>query len=68
MFEAPSANCPDFASRLTGGRDYLRLGGINIVSRSRIEQWCTSAMGVTGSAASYLLRGLEIDTRMDLQG
>ena len=62
------ANCSGFASRLTGGRDYLRLGGINIVSRSRIEGWCTSAMELTGSAAHYLLEGLEIDTRMDLQG
>jgi hypothetical protein len=62
------ANCPGFASRLTGGRDYLRLGGINIVSRSRIEQWCTSAMSTTGTAANYLINGLEIDTRMDLQG
>jgi len=62
------ANCPGFATRMTGGRDYLRLGGINIVSRARIEQWCSSAMGVTGSAATYLLDGLEVDMRMDLQG
>ncbi|MEE2643441.1 MAG: hypothetical protein VYD19_00785, partial [Myxococcota bacterium] len=31
------ANCPGFANRLTGGEDYLRLGGFNIVSRRRIE-------------------------------
>ena len=62
------ANCPGFANRLTGGQAYLRLGGINIVSRSRIESWCSSAMGITGTAATYLLDGLEIDTRMDLQG
>ena len=62
------ANCPDFANRLTGGQDELRLGGINIVSRSRIESWCSSAMMLTGSAASLILEGLEIDTRMTLQG
>lgn len=62
------ANCPGFASRLTGGRDYLRIGGVNIVSRARIEQWCSSAMGITGTAATYLLNGLSVDMRMDLQG
>lgn len=62
------ADCPSFANRLTGGRDQLRLGGINIVSRSRIEGWCVSAMGLVGTAASFILEGLEVDTRMDLQG
>lgn len=62
------ANCPDFANRLTGGRDQLRLGGFNIVSRDRIESWCVSAMNLVGSGASFILQGLEIDTRMSLQG
>ena len=62
------ANCPGFAERLTGGRDYLRLGGINIVSRARIEDWCETAMSVVGDGATYILSGLEIDTRMSLQG
>ena len=62
------ANCPDFANRLTGGRDRLRLGGINIVSRDRIEGWCVSAMSLVGTGASIILEGLEVDTRMDLQG
>jgi hypothetical protein len=62
------ANCPGFANRLTGGRDYLRLGGINIVRRSTIEGWCTSAMSAAGSAAGLIIGGLEVDTHMDLQG
>lgn len=62
------ANCPGFANRLTGGRDYLRISGINIVSRARIEQWCTSAMDLTGSAATFVLDRLSVDMRMDLQG
>ena len=62
------ANCSGFANGLTGGRDRLRLGGINIVSRDRIEGWCESAMSLVGTAATLILQGLEIDTRMDLQG
>lgn len=62
------ANCPEFADRLTGGRSHLRLGGINVVSRDRVEGWCTSAMSIVGSAASIILEGLEVDTRMDIQG
>ncbi|MBM4291682.1 MAG: hypothetical protein FJ138_09740 [Deltaproteobacteria bacterium] len=62
------ANCPSFANRLTGGRDYLRLGGINVVRRSTIEGWCTTAMSAAGSAAGLIIGGLEVDTRMDLQG
>jgi hypothetical protein len=62
------ANCSGFAERLTGGRSYLRLGGINIVSRARIEDWCESALSFTGTAATFILDGLDIDTRMDLQG
>ena len=62
------ANCPGFADRLTGGRDYLRLGGFNIVSRRRIEGWCESAMSLTGGVAATILDQLRIDTRVDLQG
>lgn len=62
------ANCSEFANRLTGGRSQLRLGGINVVSRNRIEGWCTGAMGLVGSAASLILEGLEVDTRMDIHG
>ncbi|MEE2643863.1 MAG: hypothetical protein VYD19_02910, partial [Myxococcota bacterium] len=62
------ANCPGFADRLTGGQDYLRLGGFNIVSRRRIEGWCESAMSLTGGVASTILDQLRIDTRVDLQG
>lgn len=62
------ANCPGFADRLTGGGSHLRLGGINIVSRDRVESWCTSAMSLVGSGASIILEGLEVDTRMDIQG
>ena len=62
------ANCPGFADRITGGNSHLRLGGLNIVSRDRVEGWCTSAMSLVGSAASIILEGLEVDTRMDIQG
>jgi hypothetical protein len=62
------ANCPEFANRMTGGRSQLRLGGINVVSRARIESWCVSAMSLVGGGATLILQGLEIDTRMDLQG
>ena len=62
------ANCPEFANRMTGGRSQLRLGGINVVSRARIESWCVSAMSLIGGGAMLILQGLEVDTRMDLQG
>jgi hypothetical protein len=61
-------NCSGFADRLTGGRSYLRIGGINIVRRSSIEGWCTNALSFTGSAATLILERLNLDTRMDLQG
>lgn len=62
------ANCPAFADGMTGGRDHLRLGGINIISRDRIEGWCTTIMGVVGDTASAILGRLRIDTRMTLEG
>ena len=62
------ANCPGFANRLTGGQDYLRLGGFNIISRRRIEGWCESAMSLTGGVASGILDQLRVDTRVDLRG
>lgn len=62
------ANCPSFANGITGGRSHLRLAGINIVSRNTIEGWCTSIMGVVGSAAEAIIGRLRIDTRLTLQG
>lgn len=62
------ANCPAFANGMTDGRDHLRLGGINIVSRDTIEGWCTGIMGVVGDTASAILGRLRIDTRMTLEG
>lgn len=62
------ANCPAFADGLTGGRDHLRLGGINIVSRDTLEGWCTGIMGVVGDTAESILGRLRIDTRMTLEG
>lgn len=62
------ANCPAFANGITGGRSHLRLGGINIVSRDRLEDWCVSIMGVVGDTASAILGRLRIDTRMTLEG
>ncbi|MCB9528055.1 MAG: hypothetical protein H6701_06605 [Myxococcales bacterium] len=62
------ANCPAFADGITGGRDHLRLGGINIVSRDTIEGWCSGIMNVVGDTASAILGRLRIDTRMTLEG
>lgn len=62
------ADCPAFASGLTGGRDHLRLGGINIVSRDRLEDWCVGIMSVVGDTASAILGRLRIDTRITLEG
>ena len=62
------ANCPAFADGMTDGRDHLRLGGINIVSRDTIEGWCTGIMAVVGDTASAILGRLRIDTRMTLEG
>lgn len=62
------ANCPAFASRLTGGNAYLRLGGINIISRDRIQGWCTTVMEIAGDGATLILNQLRLDTRMDLEG
>jgi hypothetical protein len=53
---------------MTDGRDHLRLGGINIVSRDTIEGWCTGIMAVVGDTASAILGRLRIDTRMTLEG
>ncbi len=62
------ADCPSFANGLTGGRSHLRLGGINIVSRDRLEGWCVSIMSVVGDTASAILGRLRIDTRITLEG
>lgn len=62
------ANCPAFASGITGGRSHLRLGGINIVSRDRIEGWCTTTMDIVGDVANSILGRLRIDTHMSLEG
>lgn len=62
------ANCPEFADDITGGRDHLRLGGINIVSRDTIEEWCTTIMGLAGDAATAIIGRLRIDTHMTLDG
>ncbi len=62
------ANCPSFANGITGGRGHLRIAGINIVSRDRIEGWCTTIMGVAGDAAEAIIGRLRIDTRLTLQG
>ncbi|MCA9537453.1 MAG: hypothetical protein KC620_01115, partial [Myxococcales bacterium] len=62
------ANCPGFADGITGGRSHLRLGGINIVSRNTIEDWCVTIMTVAGDAANAIIGRLRIDTRMTLEG
>jgi hypothetical protein len=62
------ANCPGFANRATGGRGHLRIAGINIVSRDRIEQWCTGGIGIVGDAASAIIGRLRVDTRLSVQG
>jgi len=62
------ANCPDFADGITGGRGHLRLGGINIVSRNTIEDWCVAVMSIAGDAAEAIIGRLRIDTRLSLQG
>lgn len=62
------ANCPSFADGVTGGRSHLRLGGIDIISRDRIEGWCVGIMSVVGDTASAILGRLRIDTRMTLEG
>jgi hypothetical protein len=62
------ANCPQFANRATGGRDHLRIAGIDVVSRDTIEDWCTTGMTIIGDAASAILGRLRVDTRLTLQG
>jgi hypothetical protein len=62
------ANCPAFADGITGGRDHLRIGGINIVSRNTIEGWCTTIIGLAGDAAEAIIGRLRIDTRLTLDG
>ncbi|MEZ4463715.1 MAG: hypothetical protein R3F60_11645 [bacterium] len=62
------ANCPSFANRATGGRDHLRIAGIDVVSRDTIERWCISGMTIIGDAASAILGRLRVDTRLTLQG
>lgn len=62
------ANCPNFANRATGGRGHLRIAGINIVSRDRIEQWCTGGISIVGDAASAIIGRLRVDTRLSVQG
>lgn len=62
------ANCPAFADGITGGRSHLRLGGINIVSRDRIQRWCETAMGLAGDAAAAIIGRLRVDTRLTLEG
>ena len=58
------ANCPNFANRLTGGRDNL----FGVISRNTIQSWCVSAMELVGDGASLLIGQLRLDTRMDLEG
>lgn len=62
------ANCPSFANRATGGRDHLRIAGIDVVSRDTIQQWCTTGITLVGDAATAILGRLRVDTRLTLQG
>ncbi len=61
-------NCPSFANGVTGGSGHLRIGGINIVSRDTIENWCVTILTVAGEAAEAIIGRLRIDTRLTLQG
>ncbi len=62
------ANCPGFANGVTGGRGHLRIGGINIVSRGTIEDWCVTILSLAGDAAEAIIGRLRVDTRLSLQG
>lgn len=62
------ANCPGFANGVTGGRGHLRIGGINIVSRGTIEDWCVTILSIVGDAAEAIIGRLRVDTRLSLQG
>ena len=62
------ANCPGFANGITGGRGHLRLGGINIVSRDTIEDWCVTVLSIAGDAAEAIIGRLRIDTRLSMSG
>jgi hypothetical protein len=62
------ANCPAFASGITGGDDELSIAGIDIVSRDTIEGWCTGVIGLAGDAAEAIVGNLRIDTRLTMSG
>ncbi len=62
------ANCPAFASGITGGDDCLRLAGICIAGRDTIEGWCSSVVGIAGDAAEAIVGNLSIDTHLTLSG
>lgn len=62
------ANCPAFASGITGGDDCLTLAGICIAGRDTIEGWCTSVVGIAGDAAGAIIGNLRLDTHMTVSG